>query len=159
VSTEERRLGRIMVCVDGSEGSAAAIAWTISLARQTGAEIVAVHAFEIPVYAQPDVGMGPVYTSPPADPLWWDQLRKATSEAFEQEWCAPLARSGLPYRTVLHEGRPATAIDEVADRERPDLIVVGRRGLGGLTELLLGSVSHALMHHARRPITVVPHTS
>lgn len=147
-----------MVCVDGSDGSAAALAWAIALARSTGAEIVAAHAFEMPVYAQPDVGLGPVYTAPPADPLWWDRLRKTTAEAFEQEWCAPLVRSGVPYRTVLQEGRPATALEEVAERERPDLVVVGRRGLGGLTELLLGSVSHALVHHARRPIAVVPHS-
>lgn len=158
MSAEERRFGRILVCVDGSEGSAAALGWAIALARKTDAEIVAVHALEVPVYAQADVGMGPVYSAPPADPLWWDRLRKATAEAFEQEWCAPLARSGLPYRTVLQEGKPASAIEEVADRERPDLVVVGRRGLGGLTELLLGSVSHALVHHARRPIVVVPHS-
>lgn len=156
---EPRAVGRILVGVDGSQGSEAALAWAIRLARQTAAEIVALHAFEIPVYAQPDIAMGPVYTAPPADPQWWDRLRQAMAHTFEQEWCASLARSGVPYRTVLAEGRPATVIEEVAEREAVDLVVVGRRGLGGLTELILGSVSHAIVHRVRRPVAVVTHTS
>ena len=50
-------------------------------------------------------------------------------------------------------------IEEVAEREAVDLVVVGRRGLGGLTELILGSVSHAIVHRVRRPVAVVTHTS
>jgi nucleotide-binding universal stress UspA family protein len=51
-------------------------------------------------------------------------------------------------RTVLREGNPATAILEVAKAEQADLIVMGRRGLGDLAGLLLGSVSHKVTHLA-----------
>jgi nucleotide-binding universal stress UspA family protein len=45
-------------------------------------------------------------------------------------------------RTVLRQGDPATAILNIASEEQADLIVMGRRGLGDLAGLLLGSVSH-----------------
>jgi nucleotide-binding universal stress UspA family protein len=53
----------------------------------------------------------------------------------------------VPYRTIFEDGRAASVIDAVAEREGADLVVVGRRGLGGVAELLLGSVSHELSHH------------
>jgi nucleotide-binding universal stress UspA family protein len=45
---------------------------------------------------------------------------------------------------------------EFARKANADLIVTGRRGRGGFTELLLGSTSHALTHHADRPLVIVP---
>jgi nucleotide-binding universal stress UspA family protein len=51
---------------------------------------------------------------------------------------------------------PARGLMEVAHRENADLIVTGRRGRGGFAELLLGSTSHALTHHAALPIVIVP---
>jgi nucleotide-binding universal stress UspA family protein len=55
----------------------------------------------------------------------------------------------------MEDGRPARVIADVADREDADLVVVGRRGRGGIAELLLGSVSHELTHHCDRPVIVV----
>jgi nucleotide-binding universal stress UspA family protein len=46
-------------------------------------------------------------------------------------------------------------IAAVAQREKADVIVVGRRGRGGVAELLLGSTSHELVLHSRLPVLVV----
>jgi nucleotide-binding universal stress UspA family protein len=89
----------------------------------------------------------PVY-----DPPDLDKLRLVIVE----QWCAPLSRAGVPVRPVLVQGYPAKVIRETADAEEADLVVVGRRGLGGFTELLLGSTSHHLAHHLNRPIVIVP---
>jgi nucleotide-binding universal stress UspA family protein len=55
----------------------------------------------------------------------------------------------------MQDGRAGSVIDEVADRENADIVVVGRRGRGGVKELLLGSVSHALVLHSKRPVLVI----
>jgi nucleotide-binding universal stress UspA family protein len=74
---------------------------------------------------------------------------------LETDACKSLRDSGLPYRTIVEDGRAASVIAAVADRENADLVVVGRRGRGGLAELLLGSVSHELSHHCKRPVVLI----
>jgi nucleotide-binding universal stress UspA family protein len=83
--------------------------------------------------------------------------RQAAREALH-EWVAPLRDQGVEHRTEVVDGSPASALDKVATRENADLIVVGRRGEGGFAELLLGSVPHALAHHAHRPVVIIPAT-
>jgi nucleotide-binding universal stress UspA family protein len=55
----------------------------------------------------------------------------------------------------MKDGRPASVIADAADSVDADLVVVGRRGLGGVAELLLGSVSHELAHHCKCPVLLV----
>jgi nucleotide-binding universal stress UspA family protein len=64
--------------------------------------------------------------------------------------------SGLraPIDRVLIEGHPAQAMVDAA--QGADLVVVGSRGLGNVRGMLLGSVSHHLVHHASCPVVVVP---
>ena len=154
---ENGGIRRIVVGVDGSEGAEAALRWAIGVARQNGAEIVAVHAFEVPAQVPHMVGFGPVYTGPIEDPDWWDRLRQDTERTFRERWCAPLAEAALPHQAIQDAGRAAAVIRAVAERTHADLIVVGRRGLGGLAELVLGSVSHALVHRSTVPVAVMGH--
>src|SRR5215471_14225770 len=127
--TDARR--RIVVGVDASQASEAALRWAIGYARAVGAEVVAVHAFEAPVYFS--------YPSIETAPILVDQLfREGVRRRFEEDWCAPLAEAGLPYR------------------ETAELVVTGRRGLNTLGELVLGSVSHHLVHGSKCPVVVVP---
>lgn len=55
----------------------------------------------------------------------------------------------------MKDGRPAAVIADVADSLNADLVVVGRRGRGSVAEVLLGSVSHELSHHCKRPVLVI----
>jgi len=138
---------RIVVGVDGSDQATAALNWAIRFARPLEAEIVAVFAVPPPTY----IGFGYDTVPPSLDPEWRVQMRSD----MEQMWCRALRESGLPHRLVMEDGRPARVIADVADREDADLVVVGRRGRGGITEMLLGSVSHELTHHCDRPVMVV----
>jgi nucleotide-binding universal stress UspA family protein len=88
---------------------------------------------------------------PELDPEWRAEIQRE----FEQDWCKPLRDSGLPYRTVIEDGRAASVIASVADREEADLVVVGRRGRGSVSELVLGSVSHELAQHCKHPLVVI----
>jgi nucleotide-binding universal stress UspA family protein len=139
----------IVVGVDGSEHSARAVEWCAAHAIALGAEVVAVHAVEIPVFATPGIGYIPM-------PALTDTDRTALAAAVEREWCAPLAAAAVPFRVVILEGPPATVILDAARSEEADLVVTGRRGRGGFAELLLGSTSHQLSHHLDRPLVIVP---
>ena len=149
MATKRLGISRIVVGVDGSEHSEAAVNWAVRMAKGMGSEVVAVFAIATPVYF--DVGyMAPV-PPPQLDPEW----RAAMKTEFEGRWCKQLRDSGVRYRTVMEDGRPASVIAQVADSIDADLIVVGRRGRGGVAELVLGSVSHALVLHSKRPILVI----
>jgi nucleotide-binding universal stress UspA family protein len=59
------------------------------------------------------------------------------------------------YRAVMEDGRPASVLADVAERDNADLIIVGRRGRGGIAELVLGSVSHELVLGSKRPVLLI----
>ena len=139
---------KIIVGVDGSEQSLRAVAWCAKYAAALDAEVVAVHAIEMPVYP---LSMG-FFALPEYSPT---DLEKLEAVVVEQ-WCEPLRRVGARFRSVLSEGYPTNLIRETAEKESADLVVVGSRGLGGFSGLLLGSTSHFLSHHLERPLVIVP---
>jgi nucleotide-binding universal stress UspA family protein len=140
---------RIVVGVDGSIGSAAAVAWCAAMAPLVDADVIAVHAIETHHYAAPPSSSP---TSPFPDDAWREYLRTQS----EQVWCAALDAAGIEFRVVLLDVAAAAALLVVADDVDADMIVVGRRGQGGFEELLLGSAPHQVAHHARRPVVIVP---
>jgi nucleotide-binding universal stress UspA family protein len=147
MATTTSGIKRIVVGVDGSDSGKAALTWTVRFAKAVRAQVVAVYALELPV-ALPE---------PYAMPLLFDEKwRAGLKKEFEQTWCRPLHNSGLKYTAVMLDGRPATVIADVADQTKADVIVVGRRGRGEVAELLLGSVSHELSLHSKRPVLLVP---
>lgn len=137
---------KIVVGADGSEASTDAIGFCARLAEATGAEVTVVHGIGLDVY--PDL-----LTSMPAlDDTW----RKELLTTIESEWCTPLSDVGAKFQVRIIDEVGARAVMHVADEEDADLIVVGRRGRGGFKELLVGSVTHQLTHHARQPVLVTP---
>jgi len=140
---------KIIVGVDGSASSNRAVAWCVAHASALDAEVIAVHSIEMPVYAAS--GFGTVPLPVPSEPD-----HEAIRELMERDWCAPLTEAKIPVQAIVAEGSPAAAIIAVAKREDADLVVTGRRGLGGFKELLLGSTSHELSHHVDCPLVIVP---
>ena len=142
------RTRRIVVGVDGSTGSAAAVAWCARMAPLLDAEVIAVHAIESSEYS----------LSPSSSPMrpFPDAWRENISAEVEKVWCAALEMAGVAFRTVLLNAGAAAALLVVADDVDADMIVVGRRGQGGFEELILGSAPHQVAHHARRPVVIVP---
>lgn len=146
---ETQRIKKIVVGVDGSEHAAAALDWAVLMAKGMHSEVIAVFAITPPISF--DAGYGT-----PVIPVQYDeQWRADITKEFEEEWCRPLADSGVAYRTVVQDGRAASVIASVADANGADVVVIGRRGRGGVAELLLGSVSHELVLHCKRPVLVI----
>ena len=144
---QPKKIERIVVGLDGSDHSRGALDWAIGMARGMDAEVVAVHGIDIPVYFAAPYGVPPQF-----DPEW----RAAVQRDFEDTWCAPLKAAGIRYRTVMDDARPATLLASVAESEGADVIVVARRGRGGVAELVLGSVSHELALQSRVPVLLIP---
>lgn len=139
--------------IDGSEGAAAALDWTVEFAMATGVTVTAAHVFQPPMLA-----VGLRVATVPADVL--DEAiadaREAAQRLLEGEWTAALHAARVPHRVEVLDGSPGRELVRVADAREADLIVVGRRGHGELTDLILGSVGHHLLHHARRPVAIIP---
>ena len=70
---------------------------------------------------------------------------------------ALLDAARLPYENEVGSGDPAHTLLDIAERYGCDAIVLGARGVGGLREALLGSVTQTLLHDAKIPVTVVKH--
>jgi len=140
---------KIVVGVDGSEPAHRAVEWCATYAAALDAEVVVVHAIDMPVY------LSTVGTSQPI-PRPSPEYRAELGEYVTNVWCAPLANANVPYRVLVVDENPAPAIMQAAKMEQADLVVTGRRGRGGFADLVLGSTSYTLTHHLDRPLVLVP---
>lgn len=142
----------VVVGVDGSEHAARALEWALEFAKPLRAEIIAVFGIPAPSYFEFFTGYGTPMVPPEFDPAWRAEIQRE----FEEDWCRRLRDSGVAYRSIIEDGRAASVIASVADREGAGLVVVGRRGRGSVAELVLGSVSHELSQHCKQPLVLIP---
>jgi nucleotide-binding universal stress UspA family protein len=138
--------GPIVVGVDGTEASEAAVAFAFAEASAQGATLVALHAWAESVFETALAG--------PNAPLDWDRQRQIAAEALAERlagWQEKYPEVRVE-RELVHD-RPTRALRRCAQTAR--LVVVGRRGRGGFRDLVLGSTSQHLIHHATSPVAVV----
>lgn len=150
--TTDGKTERVLVGVDGSEPSAAALKWAARYAQATGGSLTAVLAWHFPSAAEV-----PPTDAPPADVTPADvksEAEQAKADLIDQAITAVLgAEPPVRIERKAVYGHPAQVlIEESADA---DLLVVGNRGYGGFTGMMLGSVSTHCVTHAHCPVTVV----
>ncbi len=143
--------GRIVVGVDGSDGSVEALRWALREARLRGDSVEAIHSWHYPYAAYTEItGMAAgVVDRAELEKLGQEVLQETVDRVADEA-------SGVEVTPVLVQGGAAAALLEAA--VGADLLVVGTRGHGGFTGLLLGSVSQHAVHHAPCPVVVVPMT-
>ena len=137
---------KIVVGVDGSKASEAALQWAYREAAMAHAELEVLHAWEYPY--------------PVAEPNPTGPRHRMQQHALEELDRSTIAlkhlgnRNGVKVQARLAEGSTAKVLlDASADA---DLIVVGSRGRGGFASLMLGSVSRTIVQHALCPVAVIP---
>jgi nucleotide-binding universal stress UspA family protein len=133
---------QVVIGVDGSEQAQAALEWAASYAESTGARLLAITAWEIPM----TFGYYPI----------------AIDVDFAADVASGLDRSVARMRErhpgvrveprVLHDYAPRALVETAKDA---DLLVVGSHGRGLITGTILGSVSNYCVHHAHCPVVVV----
>lgn len=139
-------MGKIVVGVDGSAGSREALRWAFAEAQIRGATLEAVIVWQYPVTASlPTFGV----MDTPAD--FQSEARTTLIEILASEGIT--AEAPIPVSTLVAEGNPARALLDASSEA--DLLVVGSRGHGGFTGVLVGSISQQCVHHASCPVVVV----
>jgi nucleotide-binding universal stress UspA family protein len=146
VRGESRADGPVLVGVDGSELSREAVRFAFEEAAWRGTELVAVHAWLYPAPASPGDILPLVYGLDDVR----DEEERVLAEAVAG-WSERYPE--VPVRRRLVRGSPGRAL--VEESRTAQLVVVGARGRGALGGLLLGSVSHAVLHHAHCPLAIV----
>jgi nucleotide-binding universal stress UspA family protein len=151
----------IVVGVDGSPGSAAALRWGLAEARLRAMPLRIVHAYQTPQLSVGDIGVGgPGVAFPAAGADDTERLRAAAEAAgrriIEQtlERVDDQATEGVDVKQELIQGPAASVLIEAA--RDADLLVVGSRGHGGFVGLLLGSVSQQVAQHPPCPVVILP---
>lgn len=138
----------IVVGVDGSDDSRRALAWAVEEAKLRGAEVRALYAWSYPgMMLAPHGLMMPPNLDVDFGKVGEEVLATAIDEVG--------ADAGVTIRPEVVEGGAAVAL--VRASASADLLVIGSRGLGGFSGLLLGSVSHQVAQHAACPVVIVPH--
>lgn len=138
--------GRIVVGIDGSEGSEAALRWALEEARRRASRLDVVHVWHIP-HAGEVSGLVIVEMSERVEQQARELLRSVVERNVGED-------PGVEVVPMVTEGRTAAALLDAA--RDADVLVVGSRGRGGFKSLLLGSVSSACVHHTTCPVVVVP---
>jgi len=137
----------ILVAYDGSSEARLALDRAIDLARSWSSRLTIVTVYQPPILWS----VGPMI--PPEPPGEAD--RKALGDILGQAVETAKARGVTNVRGELLEDHPAEAILTFASGEHVDLVVMGSRGRSAAPRLLLGSVSDAVIHHARVAVLVV----
>jgi len=137
---------RIVVGVDGSPPSVAALRWATRQAELTGSTLDAVITWEFPVVGG-TFGWAP---TAPFDDTDYSELAVKTLSAAVAEVGPP---PGVTVNQIVTEGNAAKVLLDAA--KEADLLVVGNRGHGGFVDVLIGSVSVRCLHDASCPVVIV----
>ncbi|MCJ7723449.1 MAG: universal stress protein [Anaerolineales bacterium] len=136
---------KLLLAVDGSYNASQAAKVAGSLVRELEADLWIVTAFDpVPPYL--------------GEPNMQNAInaRMEAAEAVLKETLKAVGTIHGGLKTEVLEGPAAEAILKVAKTRQNDLIVMGARGLGTLSGILLGSQSQKVLHHAPCPVLVVP---
>jgi nucleotide-binding universal stress UspA family protein len=140
----------VLLGVDGSPANDPAVGFAFAEASLRGVALVALHAWTHPASAGPG-DMLPLVYDPVEIEADENRLLAEALAGWQDKYPDVTVR-----RRLLH----GSARKALIEATRPaQLVVVGSRGRGGFTGLLLGSVSQAVLHHAACPVAVVPHSS
>jgi nucleotide-binding universal stress UspA family protein len=142
----------ILVATDGSEGAGRAVDYAAHLAKKDGDDLLIAHV--IGGYGLPD-NVFRQFTH--AEQAWLREQQESVSKNILNG--ARERVHGLGVNRVLLESRTgdvAQTIVDIAQEKNVETIVVGKRGVGRIAGLLLGSISQKIVSLAPRPVTVVP---
>ena len=134
---------KILVAIDGSTSAKRAFSRSLYLASKCDSRLEVVHVIPCEFGGDSENTFELV-----------EELKKKGKDILEQ--CKRIAaKNNISIKTVSELGDPAKIIIELAKSNDSDLIIMGSRGRSAFKELLLGSVTQKVAHHAKCPVMVV----
>lgn len=149
---------KILVPLDGSQQSLKALDVAVQIAAKFGGKVTLIHVYSVAgltsMMPEPSATIGvPVMSYSDVSKLA-EAARDAGKKVLD-EGKKLVRASGVEVDTLLEEGHPVHEIVRVVAEGGFGLIVMGARGVSHIREILLGSVSDAILHHAACPVLVV----
>jgi nucleotide-binding universal stress UspA family protein len=145
---------KVLLAIDGSKCSTAAVEALVGQYRSQETEVMVLNVVESvrPMPASYGLGWGPVFPENYTDITreWRAEGEKLVSDVAER-----LRSAGFKTTTSVDEGDARERILDCAQKWHPDVILLGSHGWRGLDRLLLGSVSEAVARHASCSVEVV----
>jgi len=153
-------LEKILVPLDGSEHSLKALNIATQIAKKFGGKITLIHVYSVSV--SPVMMPEPTTLTPSMIPAMTPAEVSKAVEATRKIGASILAdgeqkvkAEGVEVEKLLREGHTVQEIVRTAKEGNFDLIVIGARGISKIRELLLGSVTDGVIHHASCPVLVI----
>jgi nucleotide-binding universal stress UspA family protein len=142
---------RVLVAVDGSDGSRAALRFLAIFELVRDARVSLLHVIQKPAVP----GLPRPITSLPDQQAGEDRSKQiADAEAILADATAVLTEARCSVERLVVDGDPARQIVTTARSRDVDLVVLGARGLRTIGRLLLGSVSETVLHHVGRSVVI-----
>ena len=138
-----KQIKKILVPMDGSKNSLRGLDEGIYLARQCQAVITGLYVI-------------PIFPRNLVDSIMPFQIH-LTKEAkkFMENAKVKCAQKGIIFKSKVIFGSPTIEINDLAQRGKFDIIIIGSRGQSGIKEVFLGSVANAIVHKSKIPVLVV----
>jgi nucleotide-binding universal stress UspA family protein len=137
---------KIVVPVDGSAHSNRAVDCATDLANKYGSELILLHVIASSSPARIPPELYEYARIEHIDAIEADMMKRVAEEILQTAENRARGQGAKQVRTSIGVGHPAEAIVAHAKAEEADLIMMGRRGLGSVSGLLMGSISHKVAH-------------
>lgn len=153
---------KVLVALDRSDRSQQVFEQAFGLAKLTSANLMLLHVLSP---EEDDIPDTMILSQMDYYPGWGDDSMKKYMEKWElrknaglkmlQTFCTEANIQNINTEFTQNVGSPGKVICQMAKNWNADLIVVGRRGLSGITEFLIGSVSNYVLHHAPCSVHII----
>jgi nucleotide-binding universal stress UspA family protein len=146
---ENKMYKKILFAADGSEYSIKAASYAADLGKRYNAEIILFHGFNLPEHFNAHKSSHYGFLREAEEKM--TTHGNALLDTLKKE----LEAKDIKVKTILTKGAVGPSIVEKAAAENCDLIIIGSRGVGNITGLLIGSTSNYVIHNAKCPVLLI----
>ena len=143
-------ISRILVGIDGSPSSTKALSWAAEIAAKWDAKLLILSVIP-PLTPLIYMGPAPMYIGE------YDRVSRISKQKIIDDAVSFVRGKfpGLMVETRISKGRPSEVIQQTVEEEDVDLIVLGSRGIGGVSGWLLGSTSSKVVNICEKPVLII----